>query len=313
MRVGARRFVVEALRVASPLVGRRFDTVSFLSDLGVVDETVGVFTAILRDMAPHVTVVHLTHGIAVGDVRAGSLSLARSIGYVPAGVVVAAVDAGPDNGRPHVAIEVAGGEGVLIGPDNGLLAPAVAMAGGADRAVVLDVDDHHLASPGSVLPVRDVYAPVAAALCAGADLSEVGTPIDIDAVLPGVVPLPREDGEAVIGEVMWVGRRGDCQLNIGLDELGPWGAAEGQRLQVVAGTGDHTVTRVAERVAHSGVLGPGAVGLAVDPSGMLALVLHQRSAAEELSVVAGDQVTLRPLDEGDRGPAVTSPVQLRPR
>ena len=90
-------------------MARRFETVSFLSDLGTADETTGVVRAVLRDMAPHTVVVDLTHGIPPYDVRAGSLALARAIGYVPPGVIIAAVDAGPANGRSHVAIEVADG------------------------------------------------------------------------------------------------------------------------------------------------------------------------------------------------------------
>ena len=294
-------------------VGRRFDTISFLSDLGHRDETVGVVKAIVRDMAPHVHVVDLGHDIATYDVRAGSLALARSIAYVPAGVVVAAVDAGIDNGRGHVAIEVAGGEGVLVGPDNGLLAPAVAMAGGAGRAVLLDKDDVHLASAGGLLPVRDIYAPVAAQLCNGVDLADLGSAIEADELLPGVVPLPRDVDGGVVTEVLWINRRGDCQLNVGTDDLAPWGSAAGARLQVIAGTGEHAATRVAERVDHAGQLGPGSIGLFLDAAGMLSLCLHRRSAAEELLVGPGDQVVLRPLADGDRGPGVTSSVELRAR
>lgn len=221
------------------LMGRRYDTISFLSDLGLTDEHVGVAKAIVRDLAPHAVVVDLTHAIPPYDVRAGSLALARAIGYVPSGVVMAVVAAGE---RRAVAIEVAGGEGVVIGPDNGLLAPAVSMAGGAGRAVVLDNADFQLASPGVTVPSRDVFAAVAAHLCNGVDLAELGTPVDADAILPGVVPLPREaDGGGVHAEVLWIDHAGNCQLNIGLDDVAPWGSAEGVRLQVSAGD----ITRVA--------------------------------------------------------------------
>ena len=294
-------------------MGRRYDTISFLSDLGLVDETVGVVKAVVRDLAPHVSVVDLTHAIPAHDVRAGSLALARTISYVPAGIVVAAVDSGADSGRPHVAIEVAGGEGVLVGPDNGVLAPAVAMAGGAERAVLLTDPGYHLASPGTALAARDVYAPVAAHLCNGVDLAELGPAVPAESLMPGVVPLHREEQGGIVGEVLWINHLGDCQLNVGPDDLAPWGSVEGARVEVRAGDGDALVTRVAERVVHAGALGPGAVGLVVDPAGMLALVLHRRPAADELALIAGDQVVLRPLPESDRGPAVTSPVQLRPR
>jgi hypothetical protein len=49
----------------------------------------------------------------------------------------------------------------------------------------------------------------------------------------------------------------------------------------------------------------------VDPHGMLALVLDRRSAAEELVLAAGDQVTLAPLADGDGGTGVSVPVNIR--
>src|SRR6478752_4835017 len=130
-------------------MGRRFDTVSFLSDYGLADEFVGVVKAVVRDLAPHVQVIDLTHSVTAYDVRGGSLALARAIPYVPSGVVLAVVDPGVGTARRAVAIEVADGEGVLVGPDNGLLAPAVAMAGGAGRAVVLNNTAYQLGAPGA--------------------------------------------------------------------------------------------------------------------------------------------------------------------
>ena len=59
-------------------MGRRFDTVSFLTDYGLDDEFVGVVKAVLRDLAPRATAIDLTHGVRPYDVRGGSLALARA-------------------------------------------------------------------------------------------------------------------------------------------------------------------------------------------------------------------------------------------
>ena len=204
-------------------MGRSYDTVSFLSDFGTADEFVGVVKAVIRDLARHVTVLDLTHEIPPHDVRAGSLALVRAIQYLPSGVVVAVVDPGVGTQRRAIAVEVAGGEGVLVGPDNGLLAPAAAMAGGAERAVSLTDTTYHLAAPGATFAGRDVFAPVAAHLCNGVDLAELGEPVDPVTLLPQVVPVSREEGGELVGEVLWVDRFGNAQLNVGPEDVDGWG------------------------------------------------------------------------------------------
>lgn len=302
-----------------------YRTVSLLSDLGRVDESAGVLESVVRDLAPHAAVIHLTHDVPPHDVRAGSLALARAIGFVPSGVVLAAVDAGPWCDRPMIAVEVADAQGVLIGPDNGLLAPAVAMAGGAERTVVLDDDEFHLAPMGVPLPARDVLAAVAAHLCNGVPLEQLGTLVDPERLLPGMVPLARplspDTPEAgyeagVLCDVLWVDRFGACQLNLGPDDLPSWAMGVGCRflmrsVEVGVGPTESSVVRTVERVPHAGALGAGSIGLADDPYGMVALVLERRSAAEELGLSAGDQLVLEPLADGDQGGASVS-VTLRP-
>ena len=280
-----------------------YDTISFLSDAGRADEYVGVIHAVIRDLAPHVRVVDITHDIAAFDIRAGSLALARSVAYLPGGVVLAVVDPAVGTTRKAVAIEVADGEGVFVGPDNGLLAPAVAMAGGAGRAVVLDNDLYHLASPSSVASGRDLFAPVSAHLCNGVDLYELGTPIDPNELVPGVVPLPREEGDALLCEVLWIDRYGNCQLNIGPDDLAGWSSP----LRITAGE----VIRVAALAPTFDVIPGGAIGLVVDGSGMYTLATARRSAAEELLLAAGDQVTVAPVGDAQAAQAVTSSVSIR--
>ena len=282
----------------------RFDTVSLLTDYGTTDEFAGVVHAVILDIAPHVAVIDLTHDIPPFDVRAGSLALARCISYVPSGVVMAVVDPGVATDRRAVAIEVAGGRGVVLGPDNGLLAPAVAMAGGAERAFELTNPDYQLLAPGATFAGRDVFAPAAAHICNCVELGELGPEVDTTLLLPATVPLPREAGDAIVAEVLWVDRFGNCQLNVGPDDLP---AAWTGDLQLRIGSPTEPtggVVRHAVRATSFAALGPGQPGLVLDSYGMLAVCLDRRSAAEELGLVAGDQVLLAELK--DPQPAVTA-------
>jgi S-adenosylmethionine hydrolase len=204
-------------------------------------------------------------------------------------VVLAVVDPGVGGERRPVAVEV-GGDGpaersVLVGPDNGLLAPAVALAGGARRAVALTDTSWHLDAPGPTFAGRDVFGPAAAHLCVGVELDELGEAVDPFSLMPGIVPLSRAEGDAVEGEVLWVDRFGNAQLNVGPDEIEALGSP------VVLQLGERS--RTAARVATFGDLGPGQVGLVVDSYGLLAVALDRRSAAEELGLAAGNQVRIQ--------------------
>ena len=286
------------------LNGRSYDTVSFLSDLGHGSDAVGVVHALLRDLAPELHVVDITHDIAPFDVRAGSLALARAVAYVPSGIVMACVDPGAGTDRRLVAVEVAGGNGVFLGPDNGLLATGVALAGGAERAVILDRIEHHLASPGATFAARDVLAPVSAALARGVDLVELGSAIDPGSLLPSVVPIPREENGSLACEILWVDRFGNCQINASYDDVVAILGPETSRVRLAFGD----ELRNVEIVTSYGALGAGAFGLVIDSSGLLSLAFDRASASRELGLGEGDAVRLSPAVGPD---GVSVPVALR--
>ena len=285
----------------------RYDTVTLLSDLGTADGYVGVLHSIVRQLAPGAGVVDLTHEIEACDVQAGALVLARSVQYLCPGVIVGLVDPGVGSDRRPIALEVAGGAAVLVGPDNGLLASAVGMIGGAERAVVLDNVDYHLRSDATTFAARDIFAPVAAHLCAGVAFEDLGTLVDPATLTPGLVPLNRTeqdaDGTPVLeAEALWVDRFGNVQLNAELDDV----AEFGDLLEVRTTRGARTVSLVS---TYSD-LADGAIGLLVDSDGLLSLVTYGRSASTELVVSRGDAVSLRPIS--DDGTATSTTVALGP-
>jgi S-adenosylmethionine hydrolase len=270
-------------------------TVSLLTDVGSATELPGVLASIVREFAPDATVVHLTHDIDPYDVRGGSLALARSVAYVASGVVVAAVD--PLTDRPMVAVEVAGGKGVLFGPDNGLLAPAVAMAGGAERAVVLDNPEFHLDSAGAILAVRDVLVPAAAAWCSGTAFNDLGSSISVDALLPGVIPISRLENDELHCEALWVDRYGNIQLNAAAADL----AAFGDLVRLRIGADVRTAVRRSSLIG----LGEGQLAVVADPYGLVMIGLCRQAASQELGVGSGDAVVIGSAE------SVGTPVQLR--
>ncbi|MEM7324704.1 MAG: SAM-dependent chlorinase/fluorinase [Actinomycetota bacterium] len=279
----------------------RFNTISFLSDYGHGDEFVGVVHSVIRSLAPDVAVIDITHDIEPFDVRAGGLALARSVPYMAPGIALAVVDPGVGTSRKPVAIEVADGQAYLVGPDNGLLAPAVAMVGGATGAVVLDNPTYHLSAVGRTFDGRDVFGPAAAHLCLGVPMAELGTPIDPAQLMPGMLPVSEiADDGTIKAEVLWVDRFGNVQLNLEPEFLADW-----PEVVTVAGG---RINRNAARVDTFSDIPGGGFGLLTDSYGLIALAVDRGSAAAELSLVEGDEVTLSP---SDRPLTVSSPVTLQ--
>ena len=277
----------------------RYSTITFLSDFGHQDEFVGVVHSVVRSIAPDVAMVDLTHGVRPHDVRAGALALARSVEYLCPGVVLGVVDPGVGTDRRAVAIEVGDGASVLVGPDNGLLASAVAMVGGASRAVELTNADYQLPRIGSTFDGRDVFAPAAAHLAMGVDLTAFGPLIDPATLMPGLLPIIGVEDGALVMEVLWIDQYGNVQLNIAPDDLAEWGdpfsLVVGERRQTIA------MRRAYRDIATN------EVGAVIDSSGLVSLAVNGGSAASVLGISANDELRIERLD----GPVGTStPVTL---
>lgn len=253
----------------------RFDTVTFASDYGLVDESVGAVKSVLREQAPQATVIDLTHDLPPFDVRAASIALVRAAHSLVAGVVVAIVDPGVGTSRRVVAVEVGDGESVLIGPDNGVLAPVVALVGGATKAVVVKE------SAGSA--GRFTYAPIAAAVCNGVPLEELGELIDPAELTPGVLSFAATKNGAIEADVIWVDRYGNVQLNVSADLVEGWD-------KVVVQSEQRTIARRVDAFAN---LKENEVGMLIDNNGLVSLVCNQKSAAEATLLMANDSAVLR--------------------
>jgi S-adenosylmethionine hydrolase len=288
----------------------RYQTISFLSDYGHDDEFVGVVKSVLHTLAPEVAVIDITHNIAPHDIRAGGLALARASHYLAPGVVIAVVDPGVGGPRRAIAVEVGDGQSVLVGPDNGLLAPAVALCGGATAAVQLDDPAFHLVTEGDAVggtfAGRDIFAPVAAHLCLGVPLHELGTPIDAESLTPGLIPVARVEDGAIVAEVLWVDRYGNAQLNIDASDIEPLGDTLRVRVRESA--------RRVVRAASYSELSTGVIGLIVDSYGLLSLCADRGSAALELRLAAGDEVRVERVDDDDTNArGVDVPIAMRKR
>ena len=272
--------------------------IAFLSDYGLVDEFVGVVHGVLARLAPGVVVVDVTHQVPPHDVDSGARTLWRAVPWLAPGVVLAVVDPGVGTARRPVAVEVGVAGLALVGPDNGLLLPAALAAGPISAAVELDMAavtaaiGPGIATPGAsprrgvTFDGRDLFAPAAAVLAAGGDIGRLGTAIDPSSLAGGSLPSPRRTAGGLEGQVLWIDRFGNAQLNVTAADADPLGP----RVTVRAGNPPGTF-RAVRADAFAG-LPLGWLGLVTDSYGLLALCADRAPAAAQLGLRVDDPVLL---------------------
>lgn len=261
-------------------------TVTFLSDYGVADDFVGVCHAVIARIAPEARVIDLTHGIPRHDVRTGALTLARALPYAPAGVHLAVVDPGVGAERRSVAIRCAQEDRILVGPDNGLLMPAALAFGGPVQAVDIARSPHRLEPVAATFHGRDLFAPVAGHLAAGAPLAGAGDPLLVEDLTPLALPSAVVTEGRIEAHAVAFDSFGNVQLDVSHEQLDGSGLKLGR---AVRANGER-----AQYARTFADVAPGDLLLYEDAYRALALAINRGSAAQRLGLGPDDAVVLEP-------------------
>jgi S-adenosylmethionine hydrolase len=264
--------------------------ITFLSDYGYEDEFAGVCRAVICQIAPGAPIIDLTHGIARQDIRQGAIALANALPSCPPGVHLAVVDPGVGSDRRAVAIEAAEGR-YLVGPDNGLLSRALDRLGGPLGAVDLARSPFRLEPVSATFHGRDLFAPVAAHLSLGANLSEAGEEIDHASLATLELPEPRISRDEVLAHAIHIDGYGNVTLNLDASMLVGGPLRPGNDLEVRAPDGRFR----ALWVSTFADVPAGEVLLFEDSSGALALAVSGGDAAGLMNLGPDAEVTLRAL------------------
>ena len=268
--------------------------VTFLSDYGLDDDFVGVCHGVIAQIAPDVRVIDVTHGIARHDVRAGALVLRRALEYLPPGVHLAVVDPGVGAQRRAIALRCGSdtvGDGppprLLVGPDNGLLWLAAERLGGVREAADIGHSPLRREPVSATFHGRDIFAPVAAHLAAGTPLTQVGEPLDLDALVRLELPRAHVSDDGLVAHVLHADRYGNVMLDADVDDLAVVGLRRGEPLMV------------GRRLAYYGTtfadVPPGELLLYEDSYRVLSLAVNRGSAVRALGLVLDHEILLAPL------------------
>jgi S-adenosylmethionine hydrolase len=263
--------------------------VSLVTDYGVEDDFVGICHGVIASIAPDARIIDVTHGIPRFDVRRGAIALHDALPYLPVGVHVAVVDPQVGTERRGIAVQCNDGR-VLVGPDNGLLSLAWRTAGGVEAVVDITLSPHRLEPVSATFHGRDVFAPVAAHIAAGAAVEDAGTPLEPDS-LQQVEPLwPEQEGDTLVARVVYVDGFGNATLNVPHGHIVGSGLTLGGEVEVTTPDGVHTATFTSTFAD----VPAGELIVYEDAHRRLALAVNRGSAVGSLKLEPDTEVRLRP-------------------
>ena len=147
--------------------------IALVTDFGLQDHYVGVMKGVMLGLCPDAQLVDISHGIPPQDIVGAALELEAAYRYFPPGTVfLVVVDPGVGSARRALAIDT--GAHRFVGPDNGVLALAATATSGR-RVVELINPQYARPTISLTFEGRDRFAPAAAWLASGVDVSAFGT------------------------------------------------------------------------------------------------------------------------------------------
>jgi S-adenosylmethionine hydrolase len=211
-------------------------TVVFMTDFGVMDDSVALCKGVMYSIAPELRIVDLTHQVTPYSILDGARFLYGATPYFPAGTVfVAVIDPGVGSARRAVVVKSKRGQYFVL-PDNGLMT-LVQDRDGIEAAREITNRDWMIgAALSSTFHGRDIFSPMAAHVARGEDWTKAGPPVSVNTLVRLNLAASRLEDRGLRGEVIATdGPYGNLVTNIRGEDFLKLGYGRGQNVQVTLG------------------------------------------------------------------------------
>jgi len=225
-----------AALVAAPLSGQQRDpkyppTVVFMTDFGVVDDSVALCKGVMYGITPNLRIVDLTHQVTPYSIADGARFLFGATPYFPAGTVfVAVVDPGVGSTRKPVVVKSKRGQFFVL-PDNGLMTMVEDRDGIESIREITNQDWMIGAKISSTFHGRDIFSPVGARIARGDDWTQVG--LELKQLVRLDLKPASVDEKGMSGEIIALdGPFGNLVTNMDADAFAKLGYQRGEHLRM---------------------------------------------------------------------------------
>src|SRR6202795_286253 len=206
-------------------------TVVFMTDFGVLDDSVAICRGVMYSVMPDVRIVDLTHQVTPFSILDGARFLYGATPYFAAGTVfVVVVDPGVGSTRKAVVVKTKRGQFFVL-PDNGLMTLVEDRDGIESIRQITNPDWMVGSKISSTFHGRDIFSPVGAHIARGDDWTQVGPALK-QLVRLDLKPATVDD-KGLTGEVIALdGPYGNLITNIDADDFMKLGYQLGDKLKV---------------------------------------------------------------------------------
>ena len=208
-------------------------TIVFMTDFGVLDDSVAICKGVMYSIEPQLRIVDLTHQVTPFSILDGARFLFGVTAYYPAGTVfVVVVDPGVGTSRRAIVVKSRRGQYFVL-PDNGLTT-LVQDRDGLEAAREISNRSWMIADAvSSTFHGRDIFSPAGAHLAHGEDWTQVGPELDLNQLVRLRLTAPRLDDRGLAGEVIATdGPFGNLVTNISGEDFLKLGYGRGQNVHI---------------------------------------------------------------------------------
>ena len=251
-------------------------TIVFMTDFGVVDDSVAICRGVMYGIMPDVRIVDLTHQVTPFSIFDGARFLYGATPYYPAGTVfVVVVDPTVGSSRKAIVAHSKSGQYFVL-PDNGVIT-LVEQRDGIDAVREITNPEWMIGSKlSSTFHGRDIFSPVGAHLARGDDWTAVGPEMPVKDLVELDLRVAKTDDRGLNAMVIATdGPFGNLVTNVDGTDFLKLGYQSGQDVPVKVGDKNFTL----KFVKTFSDVPVGHPLLYIDSRGHLALAINQKSFA----------------------------------
>lgn len=264
-------------------------TIVFMTDFGVVDDSVAICRGVMYGIAPEVRIVDLTHQVTPFSIFDGARFLYGATPYYPAGTVfVVVVDPGVGSTRKAIVAHSKKGQYFVL-PDNGVIT-LVEQRDGIDAVREISNPEWMIGSRlSSTFHGRDIFSPVGAHLARGDNWTTVGSEMPVKDLVHLDLKIAKVDEHGLSASVIATdGPFGNLVTNVEGTDFLKLGYQHGQEVEVKVGDKELKM----KFVKTFSDVPVGDPLLYIDSRGHLGLAVNQRSFAATYGIKPPAQLAI---------------------